>query len=130
MILRIAAFLLPDGMSVIESNQPFTVRPMQRERVIESMRLLRRNRNPRDYKSNPVTAFGVHNQREAVQIEQRVESRFVLLHDATRLSNKDNHCNAASYEEHGCAPFDADMCLTARRFVTVDPCPKPQPNPK
>jgi hypothetical protein len=72
MILRIAALLLPHRVRVIKSNQTLPISPMQRKRVIQSVRLLCRHRNSRNHKPDPVPTLGVHYQRESVQIEQRV----------------------------------------------------------
>jgi len=81
MVLRIASHLLPKGMSVIESHQTLAVSSMQGERIIQSVRFLRRWRNPRDHEPDRVPALWVYHKREAVEVEQRVESRIVHLHD-------------------------------------------------
>ena len=90
MVLWLASMLSSHRMSVIESNKALSAPTVQRQRVIQSVRLLRRRRNPRDNKPNPVPALRVYNQNQAIQVEQRVESRVGLLHNPSRLSHKDN----------------------------------------
>jgi len=80
MILGIAALLPPHRMGVVETNQPFTVPSMERQRIVQTVRLLRSNRNARHHKANSATAFGVNNEREAIKIEQGIEGRILLLH--------------------------------------------------
>jgi hypothetical protein len=47
MVLRLATLLPADRMSIIESDQPFALRSVQRQSIIEAVRLLRRHRYPR-----------------------------------------------------------------------------------
>ena len=89
-VLRVATFLLSNAMRIVEPNQPFAILSMQRERVIQSMRFLRSRRDFGNDEPDPVSAVRIHNQREAIQIEQRVEGRIMLLHSVKRLSYQDN----------------------------------------
>ena len=45
MILRLATLLPANRMSVVDSNQPLAIPSMQSKRVIQSVRLLRRDRH-------------------------------------------------------------------------------------
>jgi hypothetical protein len=46
MVLRLATLPPTDRMSIIESDQPLAVGSVQRQRIIEAVRLLRRHRHP------------------------------------------------------------------------------------
>ena len=67
-------------VSVVESHKAFAVSPMQCERVIQSVRLLRRRRNLVDDEANPVASFGIDNKRKTIQVKQCVKSGIVLPH--------------------------------------------------
>jgi hypothetical protein len=53
---------------------------MKRQRVVQTVRLLWSDRDACHYEANPTAALRVNNEREAIQIEQGVEGRVVLLH--------------------------------------------------
>lgn len=69
MIHRPAASASADRMGVIETDQPFARRPVKRERVIEAVRLFRRNRNAGDDKLHPMAAFGIDNENLAIEVQ-------------------------------------------------------------
>ena len=86
MILRSAAFLLGNRMGIIKPHQALPVRPVQRKRIVQSVGLLRRRRNLRDRKPDPIAAFGIYHQGEAVQLKQCIERGIVHPHSAPILS--------------------------------------------
>src|SRR5208282_3595100 len=53
MVLRLAALLPRDRMGIVEADQPFAIRPVQRQRVVQPVRLVRRHRHPRHHEANP-----------------------------------------------------------------------------
>jgi hypothetical protein len=63
MILGVAALLLPNPMGVIESDQPFSVSSMERQRLVQAVRLLRSDGDASHHKANLTTALRVNNQR-------------------------------------------------------------------
>ena len=79
MVLRIAALLPCDRMGIIEPDQPFAVRPMQCERVVDAMRLLRRHRRPRHHEPDPMAALPVHHENLPVEVEKHIEARVTRL---------------------------------------------------
>ena len=68
MILRPAAALPANRMSVVEPDQPLTVRPMQGERAVEPMRLLRRCLNAPHDEPHPMTTFWIHDEHLSVEV--------------------------------------------------------------
>ena len=79
MVLRFAAPSPADRMGIIEAHQPPAVRPVQRERVVDAMRLPRRHGHPCDDKSNPVTALRVNDEDLAIEVEKHIEGRVARL---------------------------------------------------
>ena len=79
MVLRFTTLLPRDRMGIIEADQPLAVRPVQRQRVVDAMRLLRRHRRPRHHEPDPVTALRVHDENLAVEVEQHIEGRVARL---------------------------------------------------
>ena len=80
-ILRATAFLPPHAMRIIESGQPLTVPPVQRERVVDAVRFLRRHWHLRYDEPDPVTALRVDHENLAVELKKNIESRVArLLH--------------------------------------------------
>ena len=73
MVLRLAALLPRHRMGIVEAGQPLAIRTVQRQRIIQPVRLLRRDRHPGYYEPDPVAALRVHDQNLAVKIEQRIE---------------------------------------------------------
>ena len=87
MVLRLATLLPTDRMSIIESDQPFAVRSVQRQRIIEAVRLLRRHRHPRHDESHPMAAFRVYNKDLPVEVEKHIEGRVARLRHDLELSD-------------------------------------------
>ncbi len=75
MVLRITAFLPADRMRVVEPDQPLALRPVQRERVVDAVRLLRRDRHSRHHEPDPVAALRVHHENLPVEVEKHIERR-------------------------------------------------------
>jgi hypothetical protein len=69
-------------VGVIKADQPLAVRPVQRQRIIESVRLLRRHRYARHHESDPVTPSRIDHEYLSVEIQKRVQARVgrVLSH--------------------------------------------------
>jgi len=72
MILRIAAFLFGDGMSVIKSNQSLTISSVQGQRIVQPMRFFRRWLDSGYNKPNPMSTFRIDNERQTIEIQQSV----------------------------------------------------------
>jgi hypothetical protein len=69
-------------MSIVEPDEPFAIRTMQRERVVDAMRLLGRHRHPCRDEPDPLPMVAVHHENLLVEVEKpsRVGSRgFVLV---------------------------------------------------
>ena len=82
MVLRLSALPPPDRMGVVEADQPLAVRSVQRERVVDAVRLLRRYRHLPDSEPDPVTALRVHHENLPVEVEKHIEGRVARLrHD-------------------------------------------------
>ena len=76
----LAALLLANRMSVVESDEPFAISIVQCERIVKATRFLRCGRHLRNHEANPMPSFGIDNQREAVEVEQGIEDRIALSH--------------------------------------------------
>jgi hypothetical protein len=86
MVLRVAPPLTSDRMSVVEPNQSLAVRPVQRERVVQPMRLLRRRRYACHHEPDPVTALGVHHEDLPVEVKEHVKGWITWLRHGGLLS--------------------------------------------
>ncbi len=75
MVLRLAALMPRHGMGVVEPDQPLAVRPVQCQRVVHPVRLLRRRRHSRHDEPDPVAALRVHHEHLPVQVEKHIEGR-------------------------------------------------------
>jgi len=91
MILRLSALLCADGMGIVESHQAFTAGPVQRERIVQAMRLFGYDGNLRYHKPDPIPRFGINDERQPVEVKQRVECGIVRPHPFM-LSVHDNLC--------------------------------------
>ncbi len=87
MILRLPALLLCHRMRVVETDQPPTIRPMQRERIIDAMRLLQRHRHPRHHEPDPMAALRVHHENLPVEVEKHIEGRITQVCHGILLSH-------------------------------------------
>jgi hypothetical protein len=79
MILRRASLLPRDRMSIIETDQPLAVRSVQRERIVDTVRLFRRHWHPRYDKPDPMAALWVHHENLTVEVEKHIEGRVTRL---------------------------------------------------
>ena len=79
MILRISSLLPFHRMGIVEPNLAFAVRPVQRERVVDAVRLLRRDLHPRHHEPDPMAALRVHHENLPVEVEQHIEGRIAWL---------------------------------------------------
>jgi hypothetical protein len=70
---------LPDGMSVVKSNQPVATRAVQRQRVVQPMRPLGGTSDTADREPNPVLALQIDNKYLAVKIQQHVCARIPIM---------------------------------------------------
>lgn len=87
MVLWHPTFPLADGMGIVETHQPFPIWSVQCQRIVETVRFLRRYRHTCDDKSHPVSALRIHNEYEPVEIKQRVESRIARSAHYKELSH-------------------------------------------
>ena len=71
-------------MRVVEADQPLTVRPVQRQRVVDAVGFLRRHRHSRHDQPDPMTALGVHHENLPVQVEKHIEGRIARLRFSKR----------------------------------------------
>ncbi len=79
MVLRPTPLLPLHRMGVVEPDQALAVRPVQRQRVIQAMRLLRRYCDPRHHEPDPMAAFRVHHENLPVEVEKHIEGRVTRL---------------------------------------------------
>ena len=79
MVLRFAALLPRNRMGVVEADQPLTIRAVQRQRVIDAMRLFSRRRHARHDEPDPMAAIGVHHENLPVEVEKHIEGRVTWL---------------------------------------------------
>jgi hypothetical protein len=74
-------------VGIVEADQPLAIRPVQRQRIVEAMRLLRRNRHLRHDKAYPVTAFGINDEYLPVEFQQYIKGRVARLGHPKGLSD-------------------------------------------
>jgi hypothetical protein len=79
MVLWFAALLTRHRMGVIEPDQPLAVRAVKRQRVIEPVRLLRRDGHPRDDEPDPTATLRVQHENLPVEIKKHIEGRVTWL---------------------------------------------------
>lgn len=87
MVLWVAALLPCHWMRIVEADKPLAVRPVQRERVVDTMRLLRRHRHPRHHEPHPVAALRVYHENLPVEVEKHIESWVARLRHGIELSH-------------------------------------------
>ena len=74
-------------MGIVEADQPLTVRPMQRTRVVEAVRFLRSLSDQRHGEPDPVAALRIHHENLAVEVKQHIEGRIARLSHGLWLSH-------------------------------------------
>jgi hypothetical protein len=87
MVLGLAAPLARGWMGVVEANQPLTIRPVQRERIVDAVRLLRRRWYPRHNEPDPMATVRVHHENLPVEVEKQIERRIARFTHGTWLSH-------------------------------------------
>src|SRR5438067_4550789 len=95
MVLRLAAPTRADRMGIVEANQPLAIPPMQCERVVDAVRLLRRPRHSCHDKAYPMATRWIEHENLPVEIEQRIEARVARLNHPHQLSHQSNQLNPA-----------------------------------
>ncbi len=73
-------------MGVVEADQPLAIRPVQRQRVVDAVRFLRRHRRPRDDEPDPMATLGVNDKHLSVKVQKHIEGRVARLRHGTLLS--------------------------------------------
>ena len=79
MILRFATPLPPDGMRGVEPDKSLALTPVQRQRVVDAVRLLWLRRHPRHHQPDPMAALGIHYENLPVEVEKHIEGRVTRL---------------------------------------------------
>ncbi len=79
-VLRSAALAPRDRMCIVKADKSLAIRPVQRERVVDAVRLRRRHWHPRHREPNPVAALRVNDENLPIEIEKHIEGR-VARHD-------------------------------------------------
>ncbi len=87
MVLRRTAALRPNPMRIVEPDEPFAVRAVQRQRIVEAMRLFRRHRDARHNEPNPMAALRIDDEHLSVEIEKRIERQVAVLRHIKWLSH-------------------------------------------
>jgi len=60
---------------------------MQRERIVQAVRLLRRRRHLRHHKADPVAAFRIDDEHLPIEVEQYIQGRIPRLRHIRGLSD-------------------------------------------
>lgn len=90
MVLRVPSNLPFHWMGVVESNEPFANRTVQRQRIVDAVRLLGRHRYPRHHEFDPVVSRRIDNEDLPIEIQKHIEGRIMRLIHRRRLSHTDN----------------------------------------
>ena len=61
-------------MSVVEANQALIIRPVQGQRIIQTMRPFRRDRHAPHFDLHPVAAFLVDYEDLPIEVEKRIQA--------------------------------------------------------
>jgi len=67
--------LPPDGVRIVEANEPFTIRSMQGQRIFDSNRPVLAHGQTTNDEPNAMSGFRVHHQHLPVEIQRLVERR-------------------------------------------------------
>ena len=87
MIPRAIELLPGDRVGIVKPDQAFTVRSVQRQRVIQSMWLFSRHRHARDHEPDPVTTLRIDHKHLAIELKKCVQARIVGRGHGIRLSH-------------------------------------------
>jgi hypothetical protein len=79
MVVRLATPPSANRMSIVKADHPLAIRPMQRQRVVDAMWLLRRHRHPRYHEADPMPASWIDHENLAIEVEQDIKARVALL---------------------------------------------------
>ena len=90
--------------------------PVQRERVVDAVRLLRRHRHPRHDEPDPVATLRVDHENLPVEVEKHIEGRVTPLHTAYSY-----HTEATQAREGVGRLWDSRMALGALISLSFRP---------
>ena len=66
--------LPPDRVRIVEANEPFAIRSMQRQRIFNPMRPFLAHGHTTNDEPNPMAGFRVDHQHLPVEIQQQIEA--------------------------------------------------------
>ena len=87
MVLCLPALLARYRMGVVEANKPLAIRSVQRQRIVQPVRLLRRYRHLSHNERDPVAAFWIDDQHLSVEIEKHIKGGVARFRHTRRLSD-------------------------------------------
>ena len=73
MVLRFTTLLRCHPMAIVEADQPLSTGPVQRQRIVDAVRLLQRGRHSRHHKPHPMTAVGIDDEHLPVEVQKYIE---------------------------------------------------------
>lgn len=88
MILRRSALLPCDRMDVVEPDESLTSGAMQGQRIVKTMRLVRRCRHTCHDEPDPMPARRVHHEHLPIKLEEQIQAR--IRRQGIMLSRSDN----------------------------------------
>ena len=86
MILRISSALSSHRVGVVEPDESLTIESMQRERIVNAMRLLVRHRDSSYHEFHPMTSGRIHNQNLPIKIQKHIKRWVMSFTHPNRLS--------------------------------------------
>jgi len=87
MILGFATILSRYRMGVVEADQSLAIRPVQSERVVQSVWLLLRHGHRCHDEPNPVATIRVHHENLPVEVQKHIKGRVARLRHGVMLSD-------------------------------------------
>lgn len=106
MILRTSSILPFYWMSVVESDLPFAIRSVQRERVIDPMRFLGGHRHPGHHELDPMASRRIDHKDLPVEIQKHIQRQVISSTHAHKLSDYDNCGNRQALR----SPYLTQFC--------------------
>lgn len=85
MVLRPAANLIADRVRIIEPNETLAIGPVQGQRIVDAIRLLRRGRHPCDDEADPIAAFRIDHEHLTIQVQEEIETRIARFSHGIQL---------------------------------------------